>query len=306
MKAVRIHSYGSAINLKMEETPKPEITANEVLVKIHDAGVNPVDWKIRAGFMKAWMPATFPLTMGQDFSGEIVAVGQNIHNFSIGDRVFGFAKGTYAEYAAVSENEITKIPKSMDFGSAASLPTPGLTAYQIIIDKIKAHKGQKILIHGAAGSVGSLAVQMAKSLGAEVIANAAGKDEKYLKTIGASLFIDYKTQRFEEMARDVDVVVDLVGGDTLARSYQCVKKGGLIITSVGPVDEENAKKAGVQIIQFVMEQKAEDLQKIAMLFEQGKLKTRLGNLMPLEKAREAQEINETGQSHAKIILQVTK
>ena len=304
MKAIRIHSYGKSSELKIEETEKPKIGPNEVLIKIHDAGINPVDWKIRAGQLKEFMPSTFPLTMGQDFAGEAVEVGQKVREFAVGQRVFGFAEGSYAEFAAVNENKLAEMPKSMDFDMAASLPTPGLTAYQLL-NKIVLVSGQKILIHGAAGAVGSLALQLAKYEGATVLATAMADDEAYLKEIGVDKVIDFQTQRFEEFAKDLDAVIDLVGGETLARSYQCVKKGGIVISTVGPIDEAEAKKQGVKAIQFMMEPNAADLKEIAKLADQGKIKPRISSFMPFEKAREAQELNESGKSHGKIILQVT-
>ena len=304
MKAIRIHAYGKSSELKIEETEKPKIGPNEVLIKIHDAGINPVDWKIRAGQLKEFMPSTFPLTMGQDFAGEAVEVGQKVREFAVGQRVFGFAEGSYAEFAAVNENKLAEMPKSMDFDMAASLPTPGLTAYQLL-NKIVLVSGQKILIHGAAGAVGSLALQLAKYEGATVLATAMADDEAYLKEIGVDKVIDFQTQRFEEFAKDLDAVIDLVGGETLARSYQCVKKGGIVISTVGPIDEAEAKKQGVKAIQFMMEPNAADLKEIAKLADQGKIKPRISSFMPFEKAREAQELNESGKSHGKIILQVT-
>lgn len=304
MKAIRIHSYGKSSELKVEETPVPKVGANDVLVKIHDAGINPIDWKIRAGHMKDFRPAIFPLTMGQDFAGEITELGAKVKNFTIGDRVFGFADGSYAEFAAVSEDKIAQMPKSLDFDLAASLPTPGLSAFQMI-KKIDLKAGQKILIHGAAGAVGSLAVQLAKHLGAEVIATALASDKEYLEKIGAKTVVDFNTQKFEEFAENLDAVIDLVGGETLSRSYQCVHKGGTVITSVGPVKDSEATAHGVKALQFMMSPNAADLQEIAKLADGGQIKPRVSSFVPFENAQEAQELNESGRSHGKVILQVT-
>lgn len=305
MKAIRIHSYGNEGELVSEEVPKPEFKPNEVLVRVHDAGVNPIDWKIRAGFMKEWMPATFPMTMGQDFAGEVVEVGQKVKDYAVGDRVFGFAKGAYAEFVAAPEAKIAAIPESVEFKVAASLPTPGLTAYQIIVNKIKCFAGQRILIHGAAGAVGSLAVQIAKFHGAYVATTASDDDATYLLELGADRVIDYKAQPFEEFFHDFDAVVDLVGGTTLSRSYQCVKRGGVVVSTVGPVNQDEAKKYEVQAIQFMMDPNAEDLKIVALLAKQGKIKPRLSVTFPLDKAKEAQDLNQSGKSHGKIILQMT-
>jgi len=304
MKAVRIHEYGDAGALKLEETPRPKITAGQILVKIRDAGVNPVDWKIREGRLKDRMPASFPLTIGQDFAGEVAELGNGVDRFAVGDRVFGFATGAYAEYAAASVSEVAKAPQSMSFEVAASLPTAGLTALQLIRDVVKARKGMTILIHGAAGGVGSFATQIARGLGAKVIGTAADEDVSYLKSLGVEQVIDYKRERFEDKARELDAVVDLVGGDTLARSYSIVKKGGVLVSTVQQVDESAAKQAGVNASYFIMKRSAQDLAELAKLVDQGVVKPRVSRTMDLAQAKDAQELSETGQSHGKFILKV--
>jgi NADPH:quinone reductase-like Zn-dependent oxidoreductase len=304
MKAVRIYEYGNASELKLEEAPRPMIAAGQMLVKIHDAGVNPVDWKIREGHLKDWAPATFPLTMGQDFAGEVAELGNRVDRFAVGDRVFGFAQGAYAEYAAASDSEVAKMPQSMGFDLAASLPTAGLTALQLIRDVVKARKGMTILIHGAAGGVGSFATQIALHLGAKVIGTASGEDVAYLKSLGVEQVIDYKRERFEEKARELDAVIDLVGADTLARSYPMVRKGGVLATTVQPIDESAAKQAGIHGVHFLMKRSATDLAELAKLVDRRVVKPRVGQTMDLAQAKEAQQLNETGQSHGKFILKV--
>jgi NADPH:quinone reductase-like Zn-dependent oxidoreductase len=304
MKAVRIHEYGDASALKLEETPRPKIAADQMLVKIRDASVNPVDWKIREGYLKDLMPESFPLTMGQDFAGEVAELGNDVDRFSVGDRVFGFAPGAYAEYAAASVSEVAKMPQSMSFEMAASLPTAGLTALQLIRDVVKASKSMTILIHGAAGGVGSFATQIARHLGAKVIGTASDQDVPYLKSLGADQVIDYKQERFEEKVNEPDAVIDLVGGDTLARSYSIVKKGGVLATTVQPIDESAAKQAGIRGVHFLMKRSAQDLAELAKLVDQGVVKPRVSQTLDLAHAKEAQELNETGQSHGKFILKV--
>src|SRR6185312_12382226 len=269
MKAIRIYEYGDASTLKLEDTPRVNIGDDQVLVRIRDAGVNPIDWKIREGYLKNVMPASFPLTIGQDFAGEIADRGKNVNGFSVGDRVFGFAQGTYAEYAAAPISTIASIPKSMDFVTAASLPTAGLTALQIIRDVVQAKAGMTILIHGAAGGVGSFAVQIAKNTGARVIGTATGDDIAYLKSLGVDEVIDYKQERFEERVSAVDAVVDLVGGETLARSYAVVKKGGVLVTTVQPIDKAATERTGVRAVQVRMKRNAKDLAELAGLVEHG-------------------------------------
>jgi NADPH:quinone reductase-like Zn-dependent oxidoreductase len=304
MKAIRIHQYGDASTLKLEETPSLSIADDQVLIRIHDAGVNPIDWKIRQGYMKQVRPASFPMTLGQDFAGEVVDGGSSVTQFAVGDRVFGFAQGTYAEYAAAPVTMIAAIPNSIDFTTAAALPTAGSTALQIIRDVVAATPGMSILIHGAGGGVGSYASQIAMNLGARVIGTATGADIEYLKALGVDEVIDYKRERFEDKAAGLDAVVDLVGGETLSRSYAVVKKGGVLATTVQPIDESSARRAGIRAVQVIMRRNAADLSELAQLVEKGALKPRLDKTMTLSQAREAQELSETGKTQGKVILKV--
>lgn len=304
MKAIRIHQYGDAATLKLEDVPRMSIADHQLLVRIHDAGVNPIDWKIRQGYMKQAMPARFPMTIGQDFAGEVVDVGSAVTQFAVGDRVFGFAQGTYAEYAAAPASTVAAIPNSMDFTTAAALPTAGSTALQIIRDVIAAKTGITILIHGAAGGVGSYASQIAINVGARVIGTATGADIEYLKSQGIEQIVDYKRERFEDTVSGVDAVVDLVGGETLSRSYSVVKKGGVLATTVQPIDESAAKRAGIRAVQVIMRRNAADLAELARLVEKGAIKPRLSETMSLSQAREAQELSETGKTRGKVILKV--
>jgi NADPH:quinone reductase-like Zn-dependent oxidoreductase len=304
MKAIRIHQYGDASRLKLEEVPGLSIADDQILVRIRDAGVNPIDWKIRQGYMRQVRPASFPVTIGQDFAGEVVDVGKAITQFAVGERVFGFAQGTYAEYAAAPASTVAIIPNSIDFATAAALPTAGSTAVQIIRDVVGAKPGMSILIHGAAGGVGSFASQIARDLGARVVGTATGADITYLKSLGVDKVIDYTRDRFEAKATGMDAAVDLVGGDTLSRSYAVVKKGGVLATTVQPIDESAAKRAGIRAVQVVMTRNAADLAELARLVEEGALKPRLDKTMSLSQAKEAQELSEAGKTQGKVILKV--
>jgi NADPH:quinone reductase-like Zn-dependent oxidoreductase len=306
MKAVRIHEYGNASKLELEEAPNPPIAPGQMRVKVQDAGVNPIDWKIRAGYMKERMPAMFPLTMGQDFSGKVAELGKNVAGFKVGDRAFGFAKGSYAEYAVADASEVAKLPDSIDFPLAATLPTAGLTALQLVRDVIKANRDMVVLIHGAGGGVGSFAAQLARNFGARVIATASLEDTTYLRSIGVEHVIDYKRERFEQKLTPVDAVIDLVGGETLARSYLMVRKGGIIATTVQPVDQPLAKQAGIRAVQFLMKRRASDLADLAKFVDQGTVKPRLSRVLDLAHAKDAQLLNETGHSHGKFVLEIAK
>jgi NADPH:quinone reductase-like Zn-dependent oxidoreductase len=304
MKAVRIYEYGDASTLKLEDVQSLSATSDQILVRVHDAGVNPIDWKIRQGYLEHVMPAHFPLTMGQDFAGEVAERGTTVTSVQIGDRVFGFAQGTYAEYATASISTVAKIPDTVDFVRAAALPTAGSTALQIIRDVVKARDGMTILIHGAAGGVGSFASQIAKHMGARVVGSASGEDMDYLKSIGVDDVIDFARERFEEKVSEADAVVDLVGGETLKRSYDVVKPGGTLVTTVQPIDESEAKRAGIRAVHVVMRRNAADLAELAKLVESGAVTPRLGQTMALSQARQAQEFSESGKTHGKVILKV--
>jgi NADPH:quinone reductase-like Zn-dependent oxidoreductase len=304
MKAIRIHQFGDANTLKLEDAPNISIVDDQLLVRVRAAGVNPIDWKIRQGYMKDVMPTQFPLTIGQDFAGEVVDKGKSITQFTKGDRVFGFAEGSYAEYAAAQASRVAKIPGGMDFATAAALPTAGLTALQIIRDFVGAKPGMTILIHGAAGGVGSFASQIAKNSGARVIGTATGSDIEYLKSIGVDEVIDYKRERFEDNVRNMDAVVDLVGGDTNARSYGVVKRGGVLVSTVQPPDEAAAQRAGIRAQHIVMKRSSADLFELAQLVAKGAVKPRMDKTMSLGEAKEAQQLSETGKTDGKVILKV--
>jgi NADPH:quinone reductase-like Zn-dependent oxidoreductase len=304
MKAIRIHQFGDANTLQLEDVPNLTIGDDQVLVRVRAAGVNPIDWKIRQGYMKDIMQTKFPLTIGQDFAGEVVDKGKSVTQFAKGDRVFGFAQGTYAEYAAAPASTIAKLPDSVDFATAAALPTAGLTALQAIRDFVRAKPGMTILIHGAAGGVGSFASQIAKNSGARVIGTATGDDIQYLKSIGIDEVIDYKRERFEDKVQDLDAVVDLVAGDTLARSYGIVKRGGVLVTTVGTIDENKAKSAGIRAERIVMKRNSADLAELVNLVAKGVVKPRMDQTLSLNQAKEAQQLSERGKTVGKVVLKV--
>src|SRR5579864_8876198 len=303
IKAVRIAQYGGSDQLKYEEAPLPEVGPGQVLAEVRYAGVNPIDWKIREGYMKNLRPASFPLTLGQDFAGEIVTAGGDSGSFRTGGRVFGFGEGTYAEFAAAAITYIAAIPEKMEFAVAAALPTSGLTALQAIRDYVQPKPGIRILIHGAAGAVGSFATQIAKRSGAQVIGTATGEDIAYLRTLGHVQVVDYKQERFEAVGQ-VDAVLDLIGGETATRSFAIVKKGGVIVSTVGAANAELAARAGIRGVNMVSKGNAADLSELAGFVERGVLKPRMGEVFRLEQAREAQDASQEGRAKGKILLKV--
>jgi NADPH:quinone reductase-like Zn-dependent oxidoreductase len=303
IEAVRIAQYGGSDQLKYEEIPLPEIGPGYVLAKVRYAGLNPIDWKIREGDMKNFRPVSFPLTLGQDFAGEIVAGGGDSGRFQAGERVFGFGDGTYAEFTAAAITGIAAIPGKMEFPVAASLPTSGLTALQAIRDYVQPKPGTRILIHGAAGAIGSFATQIAARWGAQVIGTASGEDIAYLRSLGHVQVVDYKQERFESVGQ-VDAVLDLVGGETATRSFAVVKKGGVMVSTVGAANAELAARAGIRGVNMVSKGNAEDLSEIAGLVERGDVKPRMGEVFPLQQAREAQDASQQGRAKGKILLKV--
>lgn len=302
MKAVRIYAYGHSDQIRVEDIPRPSLGPGDVLVKVRAAGVNPVDWKIREGYLKDSLAVSFPFTLGQDFSGEIAECGPDVVGFKPGDAVFGFASGAYAEFVVARPGSLAQKPRSVDFPTAASIPTPGLTAYQLISDVVRVAKDQRILIHGAGGAVGSFAVQLARWKGATVIGTASGGDAPELLDLGAQEIIDYKTERFDQRVKDVDAVVDLVGGDTLARSYGVVKPGGMVVSIVSPPDQRLLGLRQLQGKFFRMQRDAAELARLADLVDRGTVKARVKQLFPLVMAKEALDLSQSGKAHGKIDL----
>jgi NADPH:quinone reductase-like Zn-dependent oxidoreductase len=301
MKAARIHAYGHSDQILVEEVDRPAPAPHELLVKIRDAGVNPVDWKIREGFMAKVAPAQFPLTLGQDFCGEVIALGNGSTGVAIGDVVFGFARGAYAEYAIAAPEQIARKPATVSDAVAAALPTPGLTALQIVMNVVEPQPGQTVLIHGAAGSVGSIATQLCLARSARVIATAAAHDAEYLTMLRVGQVIDYETRRFEHEVKGVDAVIDTVGGDTFVRSLGVLRKDGVIATTVATTD--SAKGLPVRAVRVLMSKNGADLAELARLVDQGVVEPRTAHVLPLAAARQAQELIQTGRSAEKLVLE---
>lgn len=305
MKAVRIHKFGGPDVLQFEDVPRPEPGTHQVLVRVHAVGVNPVDWKIREGnFGKIPLPSI----MGSDFSGEIEALGPDVTEFRVGEMVFGSVadeSGSYAQYALAPVAHIVEKPKEIDHVQAAAMPVPSMTAWQALFDHANLAAGQKVLIHAAAGGVGSFAVQFAKWKGAHVIGTASGGNAELVRSFGVDEFIDYRTTRFEEVVRDADVVFDTIGGDTQERSWKVLKKGGVLVSIVQPPSAEAASAHGVRGI-FVREDatRNEELTQIAKLVANGQIKVNVETILPLAEARKAQELSQSGHAHGKIVLTV--
>jgi NADPH:quinone reductase-like Zn-dependent oxidoreductase len=305
MKAVQIHKFGGPEVLQLEDVPRPEPGPHEVLVRVHAAGVNPVDWKIREG---KFGEVPFPSIMGSDFSGEIEALGPDVTEFRVGEAVLGSvsdASGSYAEFALAPVSRIVEKPAGLDYLQAAAIPVPAMTAWQALFDEAKLRKGQKILIHAAAGGVGSFAVQFAKWKGAYVIGTASGPNGDLVRSLGAHEFIDYRTTRFEDIVRDADVILDTIGGETQERSWKALRRGGVLVSTVQPPSETAAAANGVRAV-LVREdaKRTEELTQIVELVASGQIKVNIETILPLREARKAQELSQTGHVHGKIVLTV--
>jgi NADPH:quinone reductase-like Zn-dependent oxidoreductase len=305
MMAVRIHEFGGPEKLVVDEVPRPKPGAGEVLVKVRSAGVNPVDWKIRSGKFAdpRWK---LPITLGYEICGVVESLGADVKDLKAGDEVYGMLTlatgGGYAEYAVVPVANLAKKPKNLDSNAAGGVPLAALTAWQALFDKAGLAAGQTVLVHGGSGGVGHFAVQLAKAKGAKVLATASTANQAFLKEIGADVAIDYKTQKFEEIAKDVDVVLDSVGGDTLERSYGIVKKGGFIVSIVTRVDPKEIEEKGLRGASCLVTPDADELREITKLIEAGKVKPFVGATFPLAQAAEAQKKLESGGTRGKIVL----
>jgi NADPH:quinone reductase-like Zn-dependent oxidoreductase len=308
MKAVRIHEYGGPEVLKYEDAPRPQPAAGEVLIRVHAAGVNPVDRGVRSGFLKERLKYTLPMIPGWDVSGVVEAVGPGVSRLKVGDAVYSrpdiSRDGSYAEYMVVKESEVALKPKSIDHVTAAAVPLAALTAWQALFDAAKLSAGQTILIHGAAGGVGCFAVQFAKLKGAHVIGTASQRNHEFLRSLGADEVIDYNTTKFEDVVHDADAVLDTITGDTADRSYQVLKKGGIYVSILAPPSQEKAAAHGVRCAHTFVQPNVAQLDEIAKLIDSGKLKVVIEKVFPLAEAAAAQDLNSTRHTRGKIVLRV--
>lgn len=306
MKAIQIHEFGGPEVLKLDTITRPEPGAHQVLVRVHAAGVNPVDWKIREG---KFGEIPFPAIMGNDFSGEIEALGPDVTEFRVGESVFGSVadeSGSYAEYCLAPTSQIIEKPSSLDHIQAAAVPVTAMTAWQALFDEAKLRRGQKVLIHAAAGGVGNFAVQFAKWKGAYVIGTASADSADLVRKLGAHEVIDYRNTRFEDVVQNADVVFDTIGGETQERSWKVLNRGGVLVSIVQPPSAETAAARGVRGI-FMREdaKRNDELIQIAKLLASGQIKINVETVLPLSEARKAQELSQSGHAHGKIVLTIT-
>jgi NADPH:quinone reductase-like Zn-dependent oxidoreductase len=303
MQAIQARDYGEPEVLVLEQTRRPDPNADQVLIRLKAAGVNPADWKYRSGMYKQFMPLQFPWTPGMEASGIIEAVGANVTTLKKGDEVYGIVTGGYAEYALAQASDVQPKPASLTFEQAAAIPVGALTAWGAVLDAANVEAGQHILVHGAAGGVGAFAVQLAKWKGAHVTGTASAANLKFVRSLGAEDVIDYNATRFETVLKDVDAVIDTVGGDLPERSFQVIRPGGIFVTVAARLAEEVGKAQSIRAVN-AGRASTDKLKQISELVETKKLKPVTGVLFPLSEARQAQELSQTGHGRGRILLQI--
>lgn len=305
IQAIRIHNYGESDVLTLETIAQPEPQPNEVLIRVQAAGVNPLDWKIRAGYMKEVFPMPLPFTPGMDVAGIVEAIGADVKALQVGQAVYGELKmGAYAQFATAPQDAIALKPMTLDFVEAASVPMVAMTAYQAVFDHADLKPAQTVLIHAASGGVGMFAVQFAKWKGAHVIGTASAANAEFVRSLGADQVIDYNATPFEQVVENVDVVLDTLGGDTQARSYSVVKPGGILISTAAPPNAQKAEERGIRAEMMNMKPSASLLEEIASLLDSGQVKTLVAQTFSLSEARQAQELSQGGHVRGKIVLQI--
>ena len=305
MQAIRVHDYGDANQLKLERIPRPEPQEGEVLIQVHAAGVNPIDWKLRQGLRKEMLQMQFPYIPGMEIAGIVQEVGSGVTALQVGQEVYGQSrKGGYAEYIVASVESLALKPQSLSFDEAATVPVGATTAWQGLFEYGKLEAGQRVLIQGASGGVGVFAVQFAHWKGAHVIATTSGANVDFVRSIGAETVIDYSTTSLTSVVHDVDLVLNTVGGSTLEESVQALKRGGTLVTIAGQPTAESVKERDVQVKSAFARIGTEPLQTFARMIDEGQLKVVIEKVFPLSEANLAQELSRHGHGRGRIVLHI--
>lgn len=332
MKATYINRYGNIDDVQLDEQSKPLITENEALVKIHAASINPLDLRVLEGEFKAILPVKFPFILGNDFAGTVFQVGANVKQFKAGDEVYAKTNqnGAFAEYTVVQQSSLALKPQNISMELAASLPLVSLTAWQALVEIAKVQVGQKVLIHAGSGGVGSIAIQLAKHLGATVATTTSGKNAQWVKALGADIVIDYKTTNFEQELKDYDVVLDTQGGKILEKSLNVLKRGGRVISISGPPDRDfaeaihanwllkciipllswsirnKAKKRGITYSFLFMQPNGQHLSELSKLVESGKINPIVDKTYAFTEIKDAFQYVNTGRAKGKVVLKIAE
>jgi NADPH:quinone reductase-like Zn-dependent oxidoreductase len=307
MKTQRFHAFGGPGVLKMEELPRPDLGEEELLVKVMAAGVNPVDYKIREGKYPAVKADQLPYVPGREIAGVVEACGGLVDEWKVGDAIFamlGIDRGGYAEYAIVKDSEAAPKPRSLDFVAAASVPLAGLTAWQGLFRYGELKAGQRVLVHGGSGGVGHFAIKFAKVIGAYVITTVSAPHIDFVRSLGADEVIDYKAQRFEDVVKNVDLVYDLIAGETQERSWNVLKRGGIMVSTLAEPSQEKARANGVRAMRYTVKENGGELEEIGRLIDEGKVKPKIARTYGLAEAASAQDYVEQGHTEGKVVLKI--
>ena len=332
MKAAYINRYGNINDVQLGEQSTPVLTENDVLIKVHAASINPLDLRVLEGEFKTILPVQFPFILGNDFAGTVVQVGENVTQFKIGDEVYAKTdnNGAFAEYTVIQESSLALKPQNISMEQAAALPLVGLTSWQALVEIAKVKAGQKVLIHAGSGGVGSIAIQLAKSLGATVATTTSSKNSSWVKGLGADIIIDYKTMDFEQELKDYDVVLDTQGGKILEKSLNVLKRGGRLISISGPPDHafvevvnpnwflkcvipllswsirHKAKKRDISYSFLFMQPNGQQLSEISKLVESGKINPVVDKTYTFSEIKDAFHYVNTGRAKGKIVLKISE
>ncbi len=306
MRAATVTEYGSPITVV--EVDRPGLAPDSVMIEVHASSVNPIDSLIARGVMKEQLPYRLPWVVGYDVSGVVVECGADVTDFHVADEVFGradsFQAGTMAEFAMIKQADLAIKPANLSHQPAAGVPLAGLTAWQALVEHGRVQPGEKVLIHAGSGGVGSLAIQIAKHLGAVVATTTSGSNLGMVEDLGADVAIDYQTQRFDEELSDYDLVIDTLGGESLERSFATVKRGGRIVSIKGEAPKGLADERGVQFTAFYMSPSGSMLTTLAGLIESGAVRPIVDSVFPLSEVQQAFEHSDAGRARGKIIIQV--
>ena len=332
MKAFVVSRYGKANSVEAVELPEPELRDGDVLVQIHAASVNPLDLKIRNGELKPLLPYKLPLVLGNDLAGVVIKAGANVHRFKPGDEIYAKPDkdriGAFAELIAISENDVAKKPRRLDMEQAASIPLVGLTAWQALVEKAKLRAGQRVLIHAGSGGLGTIAIQLAKHLGATVATTTSTMNVEWVKRLGADVVIDYRSHDFATVLHDYDVVIDTQGGQTLEKSLGVLKPGGKVISVAGPPDPDfakefganwfliqamrvlslkirrKAKRRGVTYSFLFMKANGDQLRELGSLIDSGVIRPVVDRVFPFQSTKEALAYVEKGRAKGKVVVKI--
>jgi len=308
MQAIRIYEYGSRDGIRLSTVQQPQILEDEVLVRVHAASINPVDWKVCDGILKEKLVMKMPFTPGGDFSGVVAAVGKPDSVWKLGDAVFGmtstpgYRSGAFAEYVAVKAEHIAKKPRDLSHVQSASVPLAALTAWQAVFDRGEIRRGQRVLIHAGAGGVGGFAIQFAKHAGAHIITTTSEANSDYVRSLGADEVVDYRAIEFDVVLKDIDVVIDLIGEDVQARSYAVLRRGGILVNAWGSIMADKAQLAGVHGRKVAVEANGDQLAQIAGLMNAGKIKTTVAKIFPYHEAAAGFDLSRAGHVRGKVVL----